>query len=49
MSVLYRLHQDKSVGTQRSGNRTKQFLQNAKVEELPENKVEKKVDEPAGD
>ena len=28
-----------------AGNRTKQFLQNAKVEELPENKVEKKEKE----
>ena len=26
-----------------AGNRTKQFLQNAKVEELPENKVEKDI------
>ncbi len=91
MSVFYRLHQDQSVGTKRSGkwyarmvptscintrqkgarsakaftvadnikgmhivftperstdaagNRVKQFLQGAKCEELPENKVEKEV------
>ncbi len=98
MSVFYRLHQDQSVGTKRSGkwyarmvptscintrqlaeimqrnctvkkvadnikgmhivftperstdaagNRVKQFLQGAKCEELPENKVEKDVQ--AGD
>ena len=58
MSVFFRLHQDKSVGTKRSGKwyarmvpmgvidtrrlAEKQFLQDVQLEELPENKVEKK-------